>query len=98
DFHVTGVQTCALPISDRGAWYGHGALGRRLAREFPCCAAALAGRPCPPVNGARGRCPAPDGRCLDNGGRHPRRRACIGKWLALEIGRASCRETERRLV
>src|SRR5207302_7581384 len=36
DFHVTGVQTCALPIS--GEWYpardGHLAMARSLRRRF----------------------------------------------------------------
>src|SRR5690625_7123383 len=40
DGHVTGVQTCALPISDRGGSAQAGAMPRPLRTPFPGTASA----------------------------------------------------------
>src|SRR5436309_468500 len=81
-FHVTGVQTCALPI-----WIGH-ERGSVLSLHQ---SATARGTPTPTP---RGSCPA--GRTCPRRRRRARRRAvsrsgpCCGS--PAQIGRASCRE------
>src|SRR5690606_39283763 len=88
DFHVTGVQTCALPIS-RGAGPG-GALDDVVDPPVP---------PRAPDGGRPAAHPGPGGgRRLLPGGGHPRTHPVAGRaavpptTAAPEIGRASCRE------
>src|SRR5207302_3078094 len=38
DFHVTGVQTCALPISDKGSQHNSRRTQRRTENESNACA------------------------------------------------------------
>src|SRR5690606_40201845 len=86
DFHVTGVQTCALPISDSGAVLC--LAGRNRTGEGGCTlprlSEALVARSRAGVAGPGGRA-----ECLyAAAARHPSRPA------AEQIGRASCRERE----
>src|SRR5690606_40295633 len=82
DFHVTGVQTCALPIS-------HGA-------SAACTGAAPSVGPChaPPPWGPPevGRSPAAPLPSDAGTGEHPSTRQHRPRHRIREIGRASCRE------
>src|SRR5690606_40084551 len=85
DFHVTGVQTCALPILVvRGPEHGAGILLE-------------------PSHHQNGHTVDAQGRLLaaSHGERAVVRREADGAWMTLtnshdEIGRASCREREKR--
>src|SRR5207253_3622493 len=80
DGHVTGVQTCALPICRFG--FGSHDLVRVRSNELPADGALLHVG----IVGGRRRTVVPIGRCR----RRDRRRAVV------EIGRASCRERVQR--
>src|SRR5690349_23356667 len=90
DLYVTGVQTCALPISGRP---GKGEVGRLERRGERRLAAGMAGDPRLQRQGPRQvdrRAPAPPRQRTIHAGDVPRPRRRHMK----EIGRASCRERE----
>src|SRR5690606_40720668 len=81
DFHVTGVQTCALPICTRRSLLGRSASRQSLVPRGRSRPSRVPTGWSSTATGAR--CGAPADR------RQPRR--------AREIGRASCREREERM-
>src|SRR5690606_40314700 len=87
DFHVTGVQTCALPISahDACGWFsiGHPKTRLPLPTPLPILRTAC---PASPPRGRQDDDPI-DERTPFERTRRPRRRHA-------QIGRASCRERE----
>src|SRR5690606_40520949 len=84
DFHVTGVQTCALPIycRRRGVTVLTGTVVRRLERR---------GRRIAAVVTDAGELEA-EHVVLANGPEAPWLARSLGLRLPIEIGRASCRE------
>src|SRR5690606_40358864 len=90
DFHVTGVQTCALPISATGivAALLHARLhGAGVHLDVALVDAALGANPLALAAANAGQAAEPAGRGLLNGGA-----PCYGLYRCAEIGRASCRE------
>src|SRR5690606_39554738 len=83
DFHVTGVQTCALPISPWHAMYLNQAPTISCSARFPCTTWATSTSARPSRTCSR-RCDRVAIACLLT--RSPR------SDRAAEIGRASCRE------
>src|SRR5690606_39667847 len=77
DFHVTGVQTCALPIS------------RRATGSSPGCGP---GRAPPAAWPAAVRAPAPAVLRNSPGANRTAARRASRRGIRAEIGRASCRE------